>query len=448
MMTTPERHYDDASLVFLMESGRSDDPHLAACQQCSESVAQYLAIRDVLGEEAVWDFRELNEEPVPSTIVNLRAFAMDMAREDEEAEAIVAALLAGSRETWMPRLQRHPEWRTAGVVRGLISRLDKALDTMPPDAVEITALATEITDHLGSNVYPVETELKLRGAAWRERAYALFYVGQFRPAIDAADRAIALFGATLVDEYDGARVDVMRAWIFRALDETRQALLLSRKAEETFRRFGDRSKLSAAGEAKAALLYSARDFRAAVAVWQQLEQRLPPDELHRRGVLLQNLAHAYREIGDYVRAQSHFELAMEAFAALGVESHAARARWHVGKMLMTRGEYAKALVFLSNLCDAFRRLGMRDEATLVSLDQAEVLLILGEHQQVVATCRDLVSQFEKHGLEHTRGALTALAYLSEAAEAGRCTPAVVEHVRNYVQRVNTQQQLLFVPLPE
>lgn len=443
-----ELHYDDASLIMLMESGRGDDPHLVTCQQCSDSVAQYLAIREVLGDEAVWDLRELNDDPVSETIANLRAFATDMAREDAEADVILTSLLAGSRETWMPRLRRHPEWRTAGVVRRLIAATDKAIDTMPPDAVAITALATEIADSLDSEVYLSETILKLRGAAWRERAYALFYVGDFRPALEAIDRSEAWFAATVVDEYDGARVGLVRAWILRALEQTRGAFGLTRKSLVTFDTFGDVARLNMAHETEAAVHYKERDFRAAVAIWHELEQRLPIDELHTRGFLLQNLAHAYRQLGDYARAQSHYELAIEVFTALGVQPAAVRARWHIGLTQMASGKYEEALAFLSNICDEFEQLGMRDEAVLTSLDRAEALLLLGRNDEVVAICQSLTRQFEDRGLEHTCGALTAIAYLREAIEAGRCTPAVVEHVRNYVRRTGTQQQLLFLPLPE
>jgi tetratricopeptide (TPR) repeat protein len=448
MMTTPERHYDDASLIFLMESGRNDDPHLVACAQCADSVAQYLAIREVLGEDAVWDLRDLNEDPVPQTIANLRAFATDMAYEDAAAEAIVASLLAGNRETWMPRLRQHPEWRTAGVVRRLIAATDKAFDTMPLDAVEITALGVEIVDHLDTERYSSETVLKLRGAAWRERAYALSYVGEFRPAMEAVSRASDFFAKTIVDEYDRARVELIRAWIVRALEQTREALQVTRRSATTFASFGDQARLNVARETEAAIHHKNRDFDAAIAIWHELEQNLPATELHTRGMYLQNLAHAYRELRDYSRAQSHFEFAIDAFQALGVESNAARARRHIGVTLMAAGRYAEALTFLSNLCYEFERLGMRDEAVVASLDRAEALLLLGRNTEVVETCQELSRQFEARGLEQTSGALTAIAYLREAVEAGRCTPAVVEHVRDYVRRSETHQQLLFLPLPE
>jgi hypothetical protein len=54
-----------------------------------------------------------------------------MTDEDSRAETILQELLAGSREEWMPRLNEHPEWRTAGVVRKLIAQVYTTVVAMP-----------------------------------------------------------------------------------------------------------------------------------------------------------------------------------------------------------------------------------------------------------------------------------------------------------------------------
>jgi hypothetical protein len=110
----------------------------------------------------VWDSAEVRLDPVPATIANLRAFADRMAYEDAAADAILPELLAGQREEWMPRLMAHPEWRTAGVVRRLVGAIDRALATMPPDAVGITTLATEVADHLQPTACSLDTVHRLQ----------------------------------------------------------------------------------------------------------------------------------------------------------------------------------------------------------------------------------------------------------------------------------------------
>ena len=127
-----ERHYDDEALISLMETGRAgSDAHLPACKTCSEKMQSFRGLSGVLRDASVWDRKPLNVDPVPSTIANLRAFADRMSAEDTRAESYLNDLLAGSREEWMPRLQQHPEYRTAGMVRKLIAASDRAIDTMP-----------------------------------------------------------------------------------------------------------------------------------------------------------------------------------------------------------------------------------------------------------------------------------------------------------------------------
>ncbi len=46
------------------------------------------------------------------------------------------------------------------------------------------------------------------------------------------------------------------------------------------------------------------------------------------------------------------------------------------------------------------------------------------------------------------GALTAIAYIKEAAAARKLTPAGVDAVRTYLRRVERQPELVFVPPPQ
>src|SRR5688572_14424395 len=107
-----ERHYDDEALISLLGSNRAGtDAHLPSCVPCSTKIDSFRTIAGALHDGDVWDQRELRTEAVPATIAALRAFADRMVDEDTRAETILAELLAGSRETWRPRLQEHPEWR-------------------------------------------------------------------------------------------------------------------------------------------------------------------------------------------------------------------------------------------------------------------------------------------------------------------------------------------------
>ncbi|MBV9493676.1 MAG: hypothetical protein JOZ54_05490, partial [Acidobacteria bacterium] len=283
-----ERHYDDEALIFLMESGGPDDPHVQVCLQCSESLAQYRAIRDTLGDDAVWDLQELNDAPMPSTIATLRAFATDMSREDADADAIFGRLIAGPRESWLARLQQHPEWRTAGLVRRLIAATDRALDTMPPDAVEMTLLATNIADGLETTAYVSDTVLKLRGAAWRERAYALDYTGDYASALRAVFRAEESLANVVVGDYDRARLHLVAARVFRNLDRNSEARSRTARAAELFAVAGDNRRQTFSLFTQGMIEYRVRDMRGALKTFRSLEPELQNDR-HTLAMLFQNI---------------------------------------------------------------------------------------------------------------------------------------------------------------
>ena len=269
-----ERHYDDETLLAFAEKERLGyDPHLSVCPDCSEKLDTFRLVTDVLNEHDVWDGAHVRPEPVPETIANLRAFADCMTFEDAGADAILPEMLAGSREEWMPRLMAHPEWRTAGVVRRLVARMATVVMTMPPDALEMTALSTEVADHLDPATLRSQAIAQLRGSAWRDRAYALFYVGRFSDSLEAADRAEASFRSCLVDEYDRARVAVIRALALRAREETAHAMRAVRFSTETFARFEDSTRLASARLAETHLLFTKGEFAAALHILEALDRQ-------------------------------------------------------------------------------------------------------------------------------------------------------------------------------
>jgi tetratricopeptide (TPR) repeat protein len=442
-----ERHYDDAALIYLMESGLPDDPHVAACHQCSESLAAYRAIREVLGQEAVWDLQELNDEPVPQTIATLGAFATGMAREDADADAILARLLAGPRESWLPRLAQHPEWRTAGVVRRLIAALDHALDTMPPDAVEITALATDIADHLPLGLYPSETVLKLRGAAWRERAYALDYTGDYAAALRAVLRAEDNLVTVQVADYDRARLHLVAAKVLRNLDQPTEATQRTRTAAVTFAVAGDRRRHNLSRTIEGLIAYRLRDVRSALSIFVRLETACQNDD-HERAILLQNIAHCHRELSDFAAAAENFTRAVAIFERLNVPTEALRAQWGAAKMALAGGSVREAAGQFAMLRADFDKKGMAGEMILVSLDLAESLLLLHREAAATAICREVVHALDAHGLSHLQTASTAIALLKEASAAMTVTATVVADARQWLRKAPREGHRLFASAPE
>jgi tetratricopeptide (TPR) repeat protein len=445
-----EVHYDDETLIAMVESGDAAaamrrDPHLTACALCREALEQYRAVVDVLGTDAAWELHELRDEPRAETIATLRAFASNIEREDHDAELIVPLLLAGERETWMPRLAEHPEWRTAGVVRKLVADAYAALNRMPPDAVEMMTIATEIADHLDPARYSKDAIGRTRGDAWRERGYAWFYVGRYSEALRACDVASEALAECALAEHEQARVDVVRALTLREIDRLDEAVTLSRRAMRVFGAQGDYKRLVAAGVTVAQIKFSAQDFRTALQHLQELWQSYSGVlDAESRGVLAANLGYCHRELSNFDEAIEHYEIAAPLFARTS-PTEGARIRWNVAGIVFATGRYAEAQRRLTAIRDEFDRLGLEAAATVVRLELAELLIVQNAFEEAEQLCREIISRFESAGMQYSANALTAVSYLHEAVNARAATAKLARKVRDYVSRLPDEPNLLFAP---
>lgn len=444
-----ERHYDDETLIALIETERtSADHHLEACLACNDKLEAFRMISEALHDPDVWDTGPLRTEAIPATIHTLRAFADQSADEDTKAVAILEELLAGSREEWMPRLAEHPEWRTAGVVRGLIAGTGKALDTMPRDAVALSDLATHIADGLDAASQLPDTVARLRGAAWRESAYALYYTGQFNAAEAAFFVAERHFCSCSVADFELARLGIVRALVLRPLGRLGEAAEAARMSSSTFLDFGDAKKTVAARVTEAQLLFSRDEYAKAATLLHDVERTFEGTlDLRTHELLLNNLAYCYRKLGQLDLALKHYDMVTAIFEELGVTSEAARARWNGAAIQASAGRLAEAQRRFEDVIREFDRLGMTSEAALATLDVAEILLAQGRHDEVIPLCRRAMASFERAGLSYTTRAMTALAFIQEASQRGVVAPTLVNEVREYIRRLPAQPNLLFAPSP-
>src|SRR6266567_3777380 len=289
-----ENHYDDEVLIAMLDGDPeavSSDPHLTSCAACRGILENVRLMADALQDECVWDRQELSEDPVPETIDLLRTTAARMDAEDAQAEAWLAEMLAGPRESWMPRLEQHLEWRTAGVVRRLVARAEKQSAVMPPDALEMTKIATEVADTLSGCAAQVLANV--RGEAWRERVYAEFYIGSFAEASTSATTAESRFANAPASAYQVARLKATSAMVLGVTDRTAEALALIRAATKVFQEFGDNERARIARASEAWIRTEAGDFRGALRVFFEIEREIEPRSVSHSETLA-NIAGCYR----------------------------------------------------------------------------------------------------------------------------------------------------------
>ncbi|HEX8254913.1 MAG TPA: hypothetical protein VF846_17340 [Thermoanaerobaculia bacterium] len=447
-----ERHYDEEALISLLDSRReASDSHLLSCPPCAEKLESFRDLALALHDSDVWESQsqeQLRVDAVPSTVATLRAFADRMADEGTRAETYLTELLAGSRETWMARLAEHPEWRTAGTVRSLIDAASRAIDTMPPDAVEMTALATEIAEHLDQTAFPSDTVSRLRGAAWRERAYALYYTGKFKDAESAIFVSERHFCSCAVSEYEIARLGIVKALVLRAFERFDEAMAAASQSTETFVAFGDEAKTASAKLAQVHLLFSKQEFSAADVLLRQLDRELTDtDAIDTHARVLGNLGYSSRRLGKVEDAIRYYDLSAELLSSIGVSTEVVRVRWNVAATLAEAGRLGDAYDRMRALMPEMERLGMASEAASNALDLADVLLAENKYDEVEQLCAGAMKVFEVAGVPYTARALTALAYIRDAARQRSASRKLVHDVRDYIRRLPAQPTLLFAPPP-
>lgn len=445
------KHYEAEALIALLDRRDSNvvskDEHMSSCSACGEVLDSYRSIVDCLGEAAVWNGAALSAEPAPGTIAALRAAAEGTRREDEQAEALVAELTAGLRSEWMPRLLADAKYRSAGVVRRLFAASDAVAMKSPGDDLELTRLSTEIADHLEPSQHPAGVVARLRGSAWRDRAYALNYAGDTAAALKALTSAEQQYAGVSVADYDIARLELTRALVLRGLDRFDDGLRAVRIARNIFAAAQDDHRLRIAKSIEANLLYSAGDVRRALQLWRELEQALSLTDDPMRAGVLHNLSLACRDLGDLDAALDYLHKAAQVHATVDETASIVKTRWNIGSILILQRRYEEADRILTDVIAAFEELHMREDVVLARLDRAELLTIRLRFDEVIAICREVIDELRRSRLEHTIRAMTAVSYLSEATLARKVTPALVRQVRDFVRDVRTEPALLFAPPP-
>jgi tetratricopeptide (TPR) repeat protein len=431
-----EQHYDEEVLIGLLEEA-DHDSHVPGCETCAGTLESLRDLTSALRDNSVWDERQLSEAPAPKTTNMLRAFAERTKAEDAAAGPIVAKLIAAP-----AMLEQHPEWKTAGVVRKLLAVVDEKNFSEPKVAADVAALAVEVAESIEPGLYPFDTMMKLRALAWRERGYALAYVGSFPESLAALDRTDECLAACSVSDYDHARSAMYRALIYRELERFNEALALLRDARSVFEKYGDRKRVASAEATQAIVLMGMRRFSEALTIALQISSDAGLDE-ESRASALHNAAWCYRELSRFGDAKRMYAQAIISFEKLGLVSRRAVSRWGIARVLFDEGRIEDSLVLLTEVRAEFEELGMSEDVATASLHAADALLVLQRPAQVADLCRSAIRYFEKAGLAYSQAAMTALAYLREAAEQGTLNPAKVDQVRNFFKILPKQPNLLF-----
>lgn len=443
-----ERHYDEEALIALLHSGEADggrDPHLSVCATCSDMLESYRVISEVLGDKAVW---ELHDTPTDHATANgaasLRKFLGEMENEDRAALQLVDELMKLPRQWWVATVDRDDRFHTAGVMRRLIEVSEAKIDTMPPEAVETAAAAIALGDILEGGDHIAQ----LQGSAYRQYAFALFYTGAFMRALDAVNRGQEILEKIAVSDYAIARLNIVRAVVYRALERYEEALILARDCARVFRAYGDVQRLASAVMTEAYLLMYLHKYKDALPLLTKIDRDMSNNvDLDTRARLFNNIGICQKSLGHVADAVQSFQCAATLYDELGTPTEAANVRYNIALLLSNEGNRVEGRKRMREVRAEFERLGMVHTSVITGLDLAELAVLDKNFEEVEQLCRTAIRQFETAGVAHSSEALTALTFLREAAEQRRATQEIVWHVRTYIKRLPDEPALLFAPAP-
>jgi tetratricopeptide (TPR) repeat protein len=406
------------------------EAHIAMCARCTEELAGLRKITRALGAAEVWT-DEAPSAAAGTDFAEIAALSRRMTLEDNEACQICDDILTGPAAWWETRFRNHGYQPSAGVVRQLLERMRQLLAKSPSQALAVTSLAIEIAGALTTPPYPRSFLSTLRGQVLRDHAFVLGFLGRFPEALQACDLSGRLFLSTAVPDFEMARLDLVRASIYRSIDRVGEAILLTRTSAQTFRDYGDEGRYVEARVTEAAYLFQDGAVVSALKLWQSVaDHPAITSDLTRIGII-HNIGLCYRELGDLDEATHRFRTAMKEFERRGIETERVRSLWMLATTLIAAERTGEGIGLLRMALKEFDKLAMERDAALVSLDLAEALLQAGSSDEVPILCRRVLDRFADVSI--TSCALPALALLREALAAGDPTPNDVRRVREMLR---------------
>jgi tetratricopeptide (TPR) repeat protein len=443
-------HYDEETLLEYVEGtsaqGEEIAVHVAACRECATEIDGHREMIEAMKQPSVWNRRRLEQGTPPAErLARLTSFKQRLDGEDAAARELVATLLKGPSAWWRNAVRQNASAFTAGMVRQLLAKMRDLYARAPSDALVVTALANELANGLSIKEYPSDYVITLRAQALRDHAYVLSIIGRYPDAETAVEQAERLIKQTPVPDYELARLDLVRAEIYRITERVPQAKEAAARAATTFKRFGDRPAWLNAQVYTGGVLFRGSEYAEALAVFQSIE-----GEAHLLGdlgrvTLTHNIGVCHRELGNLDRAVHYLSAAVTEYEFLDLDARRVSSQWALATTLQLAGKYQDAIVSLRKTWREFESLGIETDAALVALELAETLLATKQPDEVPHICRTLLDRFTRAGMNER--ALTALAFLRETVASGHVTPLHVRHVHDFLRDVPDDRERAFAPPP-
>lgn len=446
-----DRHYTAEELsryhdgLLPPEEARFVEIHVGRCGVCTDALGVIRAFDDALASDEVWHFADEMETRQAQT--RLADLAERIAREDETAEHMLRPHLSTPFRFVWSKLAGKKRFRMGGAVRVLARASAAAREENPLHALNLADEAIAIAESLPPDVYPARGVYHLHGLAWKERANACRYLNRYGEAMDALDHAERAYRRLLQNDLELAVVEYIRVTVLWKQQRLDEALPRARRVGERFAVLRDHCRWIDAKLLEGGILYDLHAIERARDLFMELSRHVEAaaDSLtHAR--VESNLASTCLALGDLGNASKHHLVALQLYESLGAKTEAARVRWSIGTIALVSGNHREAARRLMAAKEECETLGMPGDAALIGLDLCEALVLLGHHDQVRPLAGEILERAKQAGM--IPAALTAMAFLREAAESGRLNPSGIDHVKRFLRQLDAEPALQFVRPPE
>jgi tetratricopeptide (TPR) repeat protein len=426
-------------LAVARERREEIESHVANCAECGATLDFYSVAEGDLGDLAVW------QPIVGSTAAAMSAYAHQCAAEDREADDLLQEFVAKPRKAAVLNVRNQRKFHTGGVVRRLNAKAHEVVASEPLDALIFADLAQAVAELLPDDTYPNNAVYELRGTAWKERANALLRLAEFDEALEALERAERAYQQLRSPGYGLGAVELVRGAVYYERGQLNEAARHVDLAEQMYAHQGglERQRMKAV-HLRASINLEALELKNAAATYQQVidyGQVVNAPELIAQGSY--GRANAELGLGNLADAATLFHSALVILREVGPAADRISTEWGLARVILHGGKPSEAVHRLRDVIAQFEEIGMVSDAALAGVDMSEALLVLERWAEIEKVAGHAFRVLKKAG--HLTGALTALAYLKEAAAKRQLTPGALKVVREYLRRVEREPDLLFVP---
>lgn len=422
------------------------EAHLAACPQCRTALDAVKEFDAALRDPGSWT--GVSDAVPAESPQDLRAFAIRVAEEDAAAVQLLAGFEhpdAAARFVWAS-IPNKPEYQTGGVARLLCKWANGMCQPDPLYALKLAEAASVISTVLSDSSYPRRTVHDLRGEAQKEQANALLLLGRLPEALRAITIAEEEYRKLPHGGIGLVAVKYIRGCIQYEQDDLEGAERSAQEAAEAALYLGASDRFMSARHLLGYVHFDRGDFAAAADVYASI-YRYGEEKGDRTWIARESLAlgGCYLEMGRYGEASRYLHEALRLFTDLGFHPDVTRTHWSIARLIFAEGNTSEAIYRLRRTIAEFTDFEMLTDAAVVAIDLAEILHVAGRLRDIPKVLSGVVKTFMDAG--KLTSALTALAYLKEAATNGTLTAHLVAYVRRFVIRADRQPELIFAPSP-